>query len=257
MLTNYHTHTTRCHHAFGEDEEYVLSAIRAGYDALGFSDHAPYFYNDGYVSYYKMTPEEAPEYISSVLALKEKYKDKIKIHLGLEAEYYPEIFEKSLDLWRKLGVEYVILGQHYVYKETKTREDAAAIPSSAEKLIRYTDRCIEAMETGKFSYIAHPDILNYVGDDEALYRREAKRLVECAVRCNVPLEINLLGLKEGRNYPNKIFWEVAAPLNPTVIIGTDAHVPHVLENTELRRAAVEFADSYGLNLIEKLEFKPI
>lgn len=28
MKTNYHTHTTRCHHATGSDEDYVLSAIK-------------------------------------------------------------------------------------------------------------------------------------------------------------------------------------------------------------------------------------
>ena len=35
---NYHTHTKRCNHAVGEDEEYVLSAIENGYKVLGFAD---------------------------------------------------------------------------------------------------------------------------------------------------------------------------------------------------------------------------
>ena len=40
---NYHTHTFRCGHAATcEDEEYVLSALKAGFRTLGFSDHAPY-----------------------------------------------------------------------------------------------------------------------------------------------------------------------------------------------------------------------
>ena len=36
---HYHTHTKRCGHAQGEDEEYVLSAIKHGFKFLGFSDH--------------------------------------------------------------------------------------------------------------------------------------------------------------------------------------------------------------------------
>ena len=28
MLTNYHTHTTRCGHAEGTEEEYILTALR-------------------------------------------------------------------------------------------------------------------------------------------------------------------------------------------------------------------------------------
>lgn len=39
MRTNYHTHTERCNHAKGSDEEFVLSAIRGGYNLLGFADH--------------------------------------------------------------------------------------------------------------------------------------------------------------------------------------------------------------------------
>ena len=39
---NYHTHTKRCGHAIGEDEEYVVNAIEAGLTDLGFSDHCPY-----------------------------------------------------------------------------------------------------------------------------------------------------------------------------------------------------------------------
>ena len=35
----YHTHTSRCGHANGEDEEYVVNAIKAGIKRLGFSDH--------------------------------------------------------------------------------------------------------------------------------------------------------------------------------------------------------------------------
>ena len=41
MDYNYHTHTTRCHHAVNSDEEYIQAAIEAGIKYLGFSDHAP------------------------------------------------------------------------------------------------------------------------------------------------------------------------------------------------------------------------
>ena len=36
---NYHTHTSRCGHALGTDEEYVLEALGFGLTELGFSDH--------------------------------------------------------------------------------------------------------------------------------------------------------------------------------------------------------------------------
>ena len=51
MKTNYHTHTTRCMHAVGSDEAYVLSAIKGGFQILGFSDHTPWKYGALFTDY--------------------------------------------------------------------------------------------------------------------------------------------------------------------------------------------------------------
>ncbi|MBR1458649.1 MAG: histidinol phosphate phosphatase, partial [Oscillospiraceae bacterium] len=58
MLANYHTHTSRCKHASGEDRQYVENAIRNGMQVLGFSDHCPWVYPDGFVSGTRMMPSE-------------------------------------------------------------------------------------------------------------------------------------------------------------------------------------------------------
>ena len=90
MKTNYHTHTTRCHHATGSDEEFVLSAIKGGYQELGFSDHTPWKYHTDYISDIRMLPEELAEYVERIRSLQEKYKNQISIKIGLECEYFPE-----------------------------------------------------------------------------------------------------------------------------------------------------------------------
>ena len=54
MLANYHTHTTRCGHAVGEDREYVETAIRRGLKVLGFSDHVPMPFPDGRESRFRV-----------------------------------------------------------------------------------------------------------------------------------------------------------------------------------------------------------
>lgn len=65
MKTNYHTHTTRCMHATGSDEDYVLSAIKGSYQELGFSDHTPWKYHTDYVADMRMLPEELPGYVEA------------------------------------------------------------------------------------------------------------------------------------------------------------------------------------------------
>ena len=74
MSFNFHTHTVRCNHASGADEEYVLCAIQNGYTVMGFSDHAPYAFPNGHKSGYRISLEDTQDYVSSVRALQEKYK---------------------------------------------------------------------------------------------------------------------------------------------------------------------------------------
>ena len=54
MIANYHTHTARCHHASGTEEEYIQAAIESGLRVLGFSDHTPYPFPEGYYSKMRM-----------------------------------------------------------------------------------------------------------------------------------------------------------------------------------------------------------
>ena len=42
------------HHATGSDEEFVLSAIKGGYQEIGFSDHTPWKYHTNYISDIRM-----------------------------------------------------------------------------------------------------------------------------------------------------------------------------------------------------------
>ena len=63
MFANYHTHTPRCGHASGTEREYIERALEKGLSALGFSDHAPYFFEDGHYSNFRMYPDQAAEYV--------------------------------------------------------------------------------------------------------------------------------------------------------------------------------------------------
>ena len=110
---NMHTHTTRCQHAKGADEEYVRSAIDTGLDVLGFSDHAPYLFREGYVSPIRMRADELKGYVDSILDLKEKYKGKSERYCGLEMEYFAEYFDKTMEFIEQYPIDYFILDGIY------------------------------------------------------------------------------------------------------------------------------------------------
>ncbi len=253
MIANYHTHTFRCSHADGTDEEYILKAIEGGIKIMGFSDHAPAILYDGYRLSWRVQPEAAPEYFDTLKALREKYKDKIEIHIGFEMEYYPDLFDKMYSYVKELGAEYLILGQHY-YDELGGVPHSIVPCDSADSLIAYTDSIIKGMKTGKFIYIAHPDMFNFTGDDE-LYEAQARRICQASKDYDIPLELNLLGIHDKRNYPNRAFLKVAGEVGCKMIFGFDAHSPWRAYDAASIEKAEDLVKKYNLNLIDTVEIK--
>ena len=115
---------------------------------------------------------------------------------------------------------------------------------------------MEAIDTGLFTYIAHPDLLNYTGDP-AVYTRHMRTLCRAARDCGVPLELNLLGVEENRHYPNRLFWEAAAEEGCPVVLGCDAHRAEALLDTRPEKRALEMAAQLGLTVLENPVLKHI
>lgn len=252
MKANYHTHTWRCNHAEPDERAYVQAALDAGLKVLGFSDHTPYPFGDGYCSGFRMRCEETADYIATIAALRDEYRGDIDIHIGFEAEYYPHYFKGLLEFLAPTEYEYLILGQHFVGDERG--EPYCMAPTDSQALLtRYTDQCCEALHTGAFSCFAHPDLLNFSGD-ESFYRAEARRLCRAAKDCRVPLEINLLGLGTGRNYPRESFWEEASAVGASVVIGFDAHARDWMRRLDLVATAEDMISRLGL---KRLDYIPL
>ena len=245
---NYHTHTPRCMHAVGSEREYIEHAIKGGIQTLGFSDHSPMPYTDGFVSGIRMTMQQMPEYIETLQKLREEYKDRIDIRIGFEAEYVPELFESFMKIVEREPIEYLILGQHFVGTETPSRY-SGRVHEEREWLKEYVDVVIEGLKTGKFAYLAHPDLI-YFGGDKGYYEEQMIRLCEACKKMNIPLEINRLGLCESRHYPTDLFWKQAAVVGNQVIIGYDAHQPEVMSDEDGYQACLKYAAKHGLTVDE-------
>lgn len=258
MIANYHTHTYRCKHATGGDEAYVRAAIDRGLHCLGFSDHTPMPFAGGeqHTAHHRMAVADLPGYVASLLALREKYRGQIELLIGLEVEYYPTTFPALLALLRTQPIDYIILGQHFLGNEEEGLPPCLQLTDRADYLAQYVDYVCAGMETGYFSYLAHPDVLHYTGD-EACYDREMRRLCMAAKRLDIPLEINLYGLSDGRHYPRPSFWQIAAECGNTAILGCDAHTSaRVAEPREVAEGEA-FAARYHLPLLSTLPLRSL
>ena len=255
MIANYHTHTWRCGHASGTEEEYVLNAIERGLKLFGFSDHTPYCFPYNYYSHFRMKPEQLEDYARTVLELRGRYADRIDIHLGAEAEYYPEFFSDTLAMLRDGGVEYLLLAMHFIDNEIGAAYSGK--PTDDEALLsRYCHQAMEAMETGLFTYFAHPDLFRFTGNAK-IYDKHMRDMCRKAKECAVPLEINLLGVGENRHYPHLPFWDIAADEGCSAVIGMDAHWPEVILDPQPESRAVQLAAERGINVLQTVPIRKI
>ena len=250
MKVNYHTHTWRCKHAEEDERAYVERAIEGGLSELGFSDHTPYIFPEGYYSSFRMFPDQVEDYVDTVLSLKKEYEKDIRILLGLEVEYYPAYFDILLSFLSQYPIEYMILGQHFLGSEIK-KPYSGSRTSDNNCLKGYVDQCIEGMRTGKFLYLAHPDLIHYVGEP-SFYQKEMRRLCKEANALKMPLEFNLLGFEEKRHYPNDLFWQVVSEEKNDVILGSDAHRAVNVYREDVVCQALRYLDTYKITPIEKL-----
>lgn len=256
MKHNFHTHTFRCKHAAGADEDYVQAALENGFDALGFSDHVPWAFATDYVSHCRMLPSQWADYKQSVLKLREKYQGRIAIRLGAESEFYP----KYIDQLRRLkddGCEYLLLGNHFLYTEEEYPYVCAACEED-RGVYEYAEQAVEAIRTGLYNAVAHPDL--YLSHRQELNRacmEAADMICQAAKEANIPIEYNLLGLRseltgQSRGYPNQDFWAYARKWNNDVILGVDAHDPVQLREGSVWEEALRRLHALDYHLVDNL-----
>jgi len=107
MITGYqnlHAHTTYCDGKLSA-EDMVKAAIAQGGGSIGFSEHSYVPFDEEY----SMMLEDIPSYINEINALKEKYRERIDIFLGLEMDCFTEKIPDGLD--------YIIGAVHHVEKD--------------------------------------------------------------------------------------------------------------------------------------------
>ena len=253
MKYNLHTHTFRCHHAQGTDEEYVLKAIENGYEVFGFSDHAPHFFPGDYVSTCRMLPSEAEEYARSIDSLREKYKNDIDIKLGYEMEWYPELIEKDIKFLSDIGFDYLILAQHFTDNEYEPFREYCGHPTDKIEVVdKYTSQLLEGAKSGLFTYVCHPDLIKYK-KDKKVNTEKLNYLLDELKKIDIPLEYNFYGYFDKRHYPNPEFWQMVKEKDIKTVIGLDAHNPKVIEdNKRLDKMKAEIAD-LGIKPLETIE----
>ncbi|MBQ8535172.1 MAG: endo-1,4-beta-xylanase [Bacilli bacterium] len=264
---NYHTHTYRCGHAgTSTDREYVENARQNGIMQLGFTDHVPVTDLEFQDDEQQMDISEVDAYIESIEDLQAGYPD-MTILKGFEVEYNP-MKEQFLGELRE-KVDYMILGQHFVPDGI-----GQVSKNNPNYPLEYANMVCQAMESGIFDIVAHPDIFMKFRDnlktkeERNLFLENAKtasrQICGKAKEMGIPLELNFGGIIIGKKlsdgeyaYPHSLFWEIAAEENVPTMYGVDAHHGNQFDlMANCKEKADTIINPNRLNLVSK-NYNPV
>ena len=231
-LQNLHTHSTYCD---GKDtpREMIETAISKGFGGIGFSGHSYMFFSPSH----SMSLEGTEEYKKEIAALKEEYKNKIDVFLGLEFDAYSVV-----DL---SGYDYLIGSFHYL----KIGDEYVGFDRSADEVARiinvyfggdgmaFAKECYRQFailpELGKFDILGHFDIMTkniekqkFFDTDSEEYLKYAFEALD-AMRGKIPLfEVNTGAISRGYRtspYPMKNILKQMKEWGFGAIISSDCH----------------------------------
>lgn len=235
MKSNLHTHTIFCD-GKSTHEETVLSAIEKGFDSIGFSGH-------GYTDFdhsYCMTDTQG--YIEETLRVKEKYKDRIKVYLGIE--------EDMLALSDRNRYDYIIGSCHY-YEIDGVKHDVdgsyeqtlcalGAVGNDVIKLAEnYYNRFCEYILSRKPDIVGHFDLLTKFDEkNEALflgnkqYETLAEKYLLYAMKSDCIFEVNTGAISRGCRatpYPSEGLLYTLYKNGGKVTVTSDCHSAENIE----------------------------
>ena len=226
VRTDYHIHTTLCHHAVGDPMEYVRAAQRAGLTEIGFADHNPM---PERFDEWRMSIEDLPRYLDMV---EEARSTGFPVRLGLECDYI-DGYESWVETLSGMAPwDYLIGSVHYIAPGWDV-DNPKYLSRFREYPVEqiwalYWKHYVRCVESGLFDFVAHPDLAKKFGYRPAGdLRRYYQPAIESLAKHDVAFEINTAGLRKAAAeiYPALEFLELAREAGAAMLINSDSHAP--------------------------------
>lgn len=235
IRANFHTHTTFAD-GLSSAEDTVCAAISKGFCRLGFTEHS----YSPVQTVFGMKKDAAAQYEQEILQLKEQYRDKIQLFLGLELDSYGQ---------KLIEPEYIVGSVHYVKKDgvfysiDHTAESFAqmlAAFGSIDALAHtYYSDIVQMAKTMRPDIIGHIDLITKFNEGSVFFDETAPAYAACARDAILKIkpycslfELNTGAIARGCRtapYPAKSLLQFLCENGLDIIVNSDAHTAQTVD----------------------------
>jgi len=239
MLTDYHLHLrpddpgTLAEEYFtsANAERYRTVAEERGIVELGVSEHVHRFRQALDVWQHPFWRKSARD---DVDAYCEFVREETDLRLGIEMDFLPGREDRIATFLEEREWDYVVGSVHFLNDEAVDQEswDVWDRAASADQVWRrYFETVAEAVRSGLFDVLAHPDLVKVWGPErpqpEGDLRRFYEPLAEAVADSGIAVEVSTAGLRKPAReiYPAPALLEMLLDAGAPIALSSDAHVP--------------------------------
>lgn len=232
-------------------ESFFHTAINRNVSGVGIVEHAYRFKEASGLLPGTWSEQRCHFHLDSYLAGWNSLQDRLPVSLGLEMDYVPETELAIKKFLSQKPWDFVIGSVHFLGNFGLDVKDMASqydVLGADAVWTLYYRTSIQAVESGLFQIISHPDLPKIWGHpkpDPATLTALYDAFCQALSRHHVALEINTAGLRRPVHeiYPHPELLHIAHDYNVPITFASDAHEP---ENVGLDfPQAQEFARSCG------------
>ncbi|GHU39537.1 histidinol-phosphatase [Spirochaetia bacterium] len=228
-------------------EDYCRAAYEKGFAALGFSAHAPLPVNSGLKTDWHMSGQRLDEYLAAVRAAAGKWRGKLPVFAGLEADFISGVAKPSDWDFDASALDFLIGSVHYASAtrcvDSPPEEFALLVNEDFSgdtfaMVDTYWSNVERMIESGGFDILGHADLVKknnrgglYFSENDTRYTKWLPRIAAAAAAAGIVAEVNTGALNRGYTdepYPSLALLTLFCKAGVPVTINADAHRPEHL-----------------------------
>jgi len=227
-MLDYHIHTTLCNHAKGVMDAYAQRALGMGLSEICFLDHLTLQHAGQSMS---MTLDEVPLYFQAAQLIKKQYQGKIKVRIGLEIDFHPELTDLLYEVSSMFAFDVIGSSVHFIgdvnivsYGSAQKLESMV----SDDLYAGYLSLIMQMLEYDYFDVVCHLDLVKkFIKQPTHSFQKEFNKILSVIKEKQLTVEINTGGYNHpvAAPYPSEDIIHACAEKEIPITLGSDAHKP--------------------------------